>query len=298
MKIHYISLGSFCHPKILIRKTNREISESLPFDFHSSPNTYSIYNILNQLALHKEYVPKFKEIIFTHRHNIENTDQLAVKELNDIFFLHFFDTDDLEYIPEKYPVDSNIIKKDKVDEVTLKFTKRFKKLYEIMNSPDDILIFLRIENYDNISWKNDLKNLCGAINKFKNPNKYLIYSQNLVDEEYHFDNTKVLNYDFNLPTMIIKEFFDENIQNKYKDNFLNVLTTLEYIITNSVTFVINDVKYKYFLDEKKNRFYRLNDINIYFDLISISDDKKQISVYEKNKAVIYYLEEDYFIRNN
>ena len=47
--IKYISLGSFCHPKMHIRKTNRQISKSLPFDFHSSPNTYSIYSILDKL---------------------------------------------------------------------------------------------------------------------------------------------------------------------------------------------------------------------------------------------------------
>jgi hypothetical protein len=37
MKIYYISLGSFCYPKMIIRETNREYAESLPFDFNSSP---------------------------------------------------------------------------------------------------------------------------------------------------------------------------------------------------------------------------------------------------------------------
>ena len=95
MKICYISLGSFCHPKILIRETNRHIQESLPFDFHSSPGTYSIYNILNELYYNKTYDVEFNEILFKHNFNSEHKDQLAVKEKNDLYFLHFFDLNDL-----------------------------------------------------------------------------------------------------------------------------------------------------------------------------------------------------------
>ena len=49
MKIHYIVLGSFCYPKMLIRETNREYLESLPFDFNSSPHLTGITNILKIL---------------------------------------------------------------------------------------------------------------------------------------------------------------------------------------------------------------------------------------------------------
>ena len=49
MKINYISLGSFCHPKIVVRDTGREYSESLPFDFNSSPSLVGITNILKEL---------------------------------------------------------------------------------------------------------------------------------------------------------------------------------------------------------------------------------------------------------
>lgn len=54
MKIKFISLGSFCHPKIFLRNKKMEILESLPFDFHSSNNFYSIYHILEELAKKKK----------------------------------------------------------------------------------------------------------------------------------------------------------------------------------------------------------------------------------------------------
>ena len=63
MKINYVCLGSFCHPKIFIRNTNREIGESLPFDFHSSPNTHSIYYILEKLHEDKTFIHQFNKIL-------------------------------------------------------------------------------------------------------------------------------------------------------------------------------------------------------------------------------------------
>ena len=63
MKINYISLGSFCHPKIVIRDSMREYSESLPFDFNSSPSLVVITNILKELYETKTYDIQLKEII-------------------------------------------------------------------------------------------------------------------------------------------------------------------------------------------------------------------------------------------
>jgi hypothetical protein len=55
MKIFYIPLGSFCYPKMIIRTTNREISESLPFDFNSSPHLPKVTEILKELYEKKTY---------------------------------------------------------------------------------------------------------------------------------------------------------------------------------------------------------------------------------------------------
>ena len=85
MKINYISLGSFCHPKIVIRDTGREYSESLPFDFNSSPSLVGVTNILKELYETKTYDIQLKEIICMHNEN-----ELAVSEKNDTFLVHFF----------------------------------------------------------------------------------------------------------------------------------------------------------------------------------------------------------------
>ena len=43
MKILYIPLGSFCYPKMIIRETNREISESL-LSFNKPNNKIGMKN--------------------------------------------------------------------------------------------------------------------------------------------------------------------------------------------------------------------------------------------------------------
>jgi hypothetical protein len=153
MYIKYISLGSFCHPKIYIRKTKRNISQSLPFDFHSTPNTYSIYSILNKLFNQKTFSHEFKEILFEHEYNDYNKKELAVSDNEGIFFLHFFDLDDKLNNNIQYPINiQDNLNNDKIIEINNKFKKRYEKLYNIMNSKNDILVFLRIENYENKSW--------------------------------------------------------------------------------------------------------------------------------------------------
>lgn len=287
MKIFYISLGSFCHPKILIRETNRNIQESLPFDFHSSPGTYSIYNILNELYYNKTYDVEFNEILFKHNFNSEHKDQLAVKEKNDLYFLHFFDLNDLHYIPNEYPCPINLIKESKINEIKFKFKKRFEKLYNIMNDPENILVFLRIENYENNVWNSDLAKLTNSINLFKNPNKFLIYSQILIDENLSFYNTKSLNYNYDIPVMFIKEKFDENISYSNKKQFLNVFNSFESIIDESYTFIMNNTKYLFYFDSDKKIYFNLNNISFYLTLIEEIDNKHIIKILYNNEHIVF-----------
>lgn len=287
MKICYISLGSFCHPKILIRETNRHIQESLPFDFHSSPGTYSIYNILNELYYNKTYDVEFNEILFKHNFNSEHKDQLAVKEKNDLYFLHFFDLNDLNYLPNEYPCPINLIKESKINEIKIKFKKRFEKLYNIMNDPENILVFLRIENYENNVWNSDLAKLTSSINLFKNPNKFLIYSQILIDENLSFYNTKTLNYNYDIPVMFIKEKFDENISYSNKEQFLNVFKSFESIIYESYVFIINNSKFLFYFDPDKKIYFNLNNINLFLTLIEEIDNKNIIKILYNNDIIVF-----------
>jgi hypothetical protein len=48
-------------PKMIVRETNREISESLPFDFNSSPHLDGITNILKILQKTNTYDLNLKE---------------------------------------------------------------------------------------------------------------------------------------------------------------------------------------------------------------------------------------------
>jgi len=287
MKICYISLGSFCHPKILIRETNRNIKESLPFDFHSSPGTYSIYNILNELYINKTYDVEFNEILFKHNFNADHKDQLAIKEKNDLYFLHFFDTNDLKNIPSEYPCSIDLIKESKIIEVKNKFKKRFDKLYQILNDPENILIFLRIDNYENNVWDSDLNKLCKSIKQFNNPNKFLIYSQILIDENLAFNKTNTLNYNYDIPVMFVKEKFDENISYSTKKYFLNILETFETIIEKSYIFLINNIKQLYYFDSDKNIFYNINDLNNYFNLIESTDKKNILKILYNNEKFVF-----------
>ena len=298
MKICYISLGSFCHPKILIRETNRDIKESLPFDFHSSPGTYSIYNILNQLYQYKTYDVEFTEILFKHNFNADHKDQLAVKEKNDLFFLHFFDTNDLISIPNEYPCSASILKESKILEVKNKFKKRFEKLYEIMNDPENILVFLRIDNYENKVWHSDIDKLSKSINQFGNPNKFLIYSQVLIDYEITFNHTKTLNYNYDLPIMFVKEIFDENISYSTKKSFINILDTFESIIDSSYIFQIGNVKLVFYFDSAKNTYYNISNLDFYLTLIESTNRRNIIKVLCNNdKMVFKYYDNCYKIFN-
>ena len=294
MKICYIPLGSFCHPKILIRETNRYVRESLPFDFHSTPGTYSIYNILDELHKNKTYDVEFHEILFKHNFNSSHKNQLAVREKNDLYFLHFFDIDDLKQIPENYPCSIELLKESKVIEIKNKFKERFERLYKILNDPDNILIFLRIDNYENPVWDTDVEKLCRSIKQFSNPNKFLIYSQTLINENLSFDKTNTLNYNYDIPIMFVKERFDENISYSTKNDFLKILDNFESIIDKTSFFMIDNIKQLFYFDDDKKIYYNMNDLNHYFTLLESTDKKNILKILYKNEKYIFKFYETYY----
>jgi len=205
MKIYYIVLGSFCYPKMIIRETNREYSESLPFDFNLSPNLTGITNILKILYETGTRDINLKEIIAIHN------DELSISEEN-MYLVHFFKLKDLKKDIDKFPSNIDIIKEEVINDVKAKFKKRFERLYNILNDKNNIICFLRIENYDNYGWKHELIEFTEILSKFKNPNKYLIYSQNVIDDQLHFLN--ILNYDYSLPILFYKHYFYDMINDK------------------------------------------------------------------------------------
>ena len=294
MKLFYISLGSFCHPKILLRETNRPILQSLPFDFHSSPCTYSIYNILKKLYNNKKYIPEFKEILYKHHFNIEHKNELAVKDIDDIYFLHFFDENDLIKNPEKYPASIEYINTDKIKYIQTKFEERFKHLYNLLNDPENMLVFLRIENYENPSWSSDISNLCDALSLFKNKNKFLIYSQINIEQSLDFEKTKSLNYQNKIPIMYIKKNFTENISFSQKDEFLNILNTFENIIDNCLTLFIENELCKFYYNQIERKLFMLNNLNYWLSIIKLEDNLLICHDINNNKKLIFNYQNNIF----
>ena len=297
MKIYYISIGSFCYSKIIIRETNRELSESLPFDFNSSPHLSGIVNILQELHDTNKYEIDLKDIL-----EIYNENELSVSEKN-MYLVHFFKKEHLIKNIDQYPADANThIDKDIIKDIKDKFNKRFERLLNILNDKNNILCFLRIENYDNCGWRYELDNLVKVLSLFKNPNKFLIYSQNLIDQELDFYKSNVLNYDYNFPILFFKYYFyDIEIINN-KDNFIKIFTIFEDILNseNIVNISNNDIIEKYYLDKDiinldKNtgKIFKLTNIN-YFTMYSIENDflyiNNVISGYDKylKRDSIYY----------
>lgn len=291
MDIKYISLGSFCHPKIFLRNTNRQILKSLPFDFHSSPNTYSIYNILNKLHKDKTFKHEFDEIIFEHSYNSDKKEELAVSDKEKIFFLHFFDKNDKISDNNNYPISvQDNLNEEKIIKVQNKFKERYEYLYKTMNNENnnDILIFLRIENYSNKSWKIDVQNLVNSIKKFDHPNKFLIYTQIEIDQNLDFNYSKKINYDFGFPIIFYKYLFDEKIttDNEQKKNFNKILSSFENLIQNCISIHINKITNLYYYDETNNLLFKLNNINCSY-AIKFFDNKK-LEVYQKDKVIIFF----------
>jgi len=263
MKINYISLGSFCHPKIVIRDTGREYSESLPFDFNSSPSLVGVTNILKELYETKTYDIQLKEIICSHNEN-----ELAVSEKNDTFLVHFFKKTDLIENVETYPQPYHKLSKDSILNVKRKFKRRFERLYNLLNLKNEIICFLRIENYENPNWKEELVDFCDVLSLFKNNNKYLIYSQENIDEKIHYDNTKQLNYNYKIPIFFYKHYFYDKILIDQRDLFTNVLESFEDLMNNNeniITVNNNNNIEKYIIDKSKSKIFKLTNVNYHSD---------------------------------
>jgi len=261
MKIYYIPLGSFCYPKMVIRETNREYSESLPFDFNSSPHLYGITNILKILQQTNTYDLNLKEVMYKY-----NGNELAIREEN-MYLVHFFKEDDLvtNINEENYPVDISLLKMDKLNDVKNKFKKRFERLASILNDVNNIICFLRIENYDNFGWNYELIEFTKVLSEFKNPNKFLIYSQNLIDDRLHINNSKSFNYEYNIPIIFVKHYFNDIEMINNKDLFITILNTFEYMINNESIINIknNNIIEKYYIDNSKLLIYKLTNINFF-----------------------------------
>ena len=263
MKINYISLGSFCHPKIVIRDTGREYSESLPFDFNSSPSLVGVTNILKELYETKTYDIQLKEIICIHNEN-----ELAVSEKNDTFLVHFFKKTDLIENVETYPQPYHKLSKDSILNVKRKFKRRFERLYNLLNLKNEIICFLRIENYENPNWKEELVEFCNVLSLFKNNNKYLIYSQENIDKSIHFDNTKQLNYNYKIPIFFYKYYFYDKILIEQRELFTNVLESFEDLMNNNeniITVNNNNIIEKYIIDKYKSKIFKLTNVNYHSD---------------------------------
>lgn len=291
MKIFYISLGSFCYPKMIIRDTNREISESLPFDFNSSPHLPKVTEILKELYYNKTYNIELKEILQIYS-GIGN--ELSVSEKN-MYIVHFFKDYDLKCPITNFPAPATLIKDDVVNDVKYKFKKRFNRLYNIMNNKDNLLCFLRIENYKNYGWKDELVEFTKIISLFKNPNKFLIYSQELIDNELDFKISNVLNYNYSIPILFCKHYFYDFEMINNKDIFIKLLESFENIINSSNVINIknNDVIEKYYIDHNKAKIFKLTNIN-YFSRFHIFNNNLYINnvingydEYIKNEHNIY-----------
>lgn len=280
MNIFYISLGSFCYPKMFIRDTNRQFSESLPFDFNSSPHLPKITKILKILHETGTYNINLKEII-----EVYNVDELSVSEEN-MYLVHFFKLKDLKRNIDKLPCNIDIIKEEVINDVKEKFKKRFERLYNILNDKNNIICFMRIENYDNYGWKHELIEFTEILSKFKNPNKYLIYSQKLIDDNLHFLNSNILNYDYSLPILFYKHYFYDMEMINNKHLFINILISFENLLNNEYVINIdnNNIIEKYYINKDKLEIYKLSNIK-YFSKYFIDNNilyiNNVINGYEK-----------------
>jgi hypothetical protein len=283
MKIYYISLGSFCYPKIVIRETGREYGESLPFDFNSSPHLTGITSILKDVYEKIVYEIELKEIL-----QIYNEDELSVSEKN-MYLVHFFKTCDLlKPIKGDSHVNANeYIKPEKIEDVKDKFKKRFYRLYEILNDPSNILCFMRIENYDNYGWENELKEFTYILSLFKNPNKYLIYAQNLIHDNLDYRQTNVLNYEYYIPILFCKHYFYDKEMIEKKHLFVEILEYFENIMNNSNVIMIkdkNNLIEKYYLDKTTYTIFKMSNIKYFSKFYIMNDDlyiNSVVNGYEK-----------------
>ena len=290
MKIIYISLGSFCHPKIFIRETKREIQVSLPFDFNISIHTPGITNYLKQLLTTGDVEIEFD---FIEKINLEN--EVIVQDKNKMDYYHFFKKEDLKIVPSLFPATIEHMKKEKLEEVKQLFRKRFKRLHDILQHVENtILCFLRIENYDNLNWENELKDLTLILSLFKHPNKYLIYTQNCIQEEKHFTNSRQLYYDYSIPIMFFKYYFYDEIFFFKKHIFLQCIQSFEMLLNDysniiSIEHPFTKIIQKFYIDHQKNSIMSLSNImhsstfHMFEEKIVVNDALNGYTVFKKTE---------------
>lgn len=260
MKINYVSLGSFCHPKNIIRSTNREYLESLPFDFLSSPNLSGITTILRELYEKKTYDIELSEVLCLHNDNKE----LAVTEKNGIYLVHFLKKEDLIEPVENFPCPISKIKKDAIISIKKMMKRRFERLYRLLNQTNEILCFLRIENYENPLWESNFKEFCDVLSLYKNNNKYLMYIQNAIDNSYDYRVTNQINYSYSIPVMFFKDFLYDKILIGQEQNLIKYFNYFEELMLrndNVITIEYNGLVEKYFLDKDKNKIFKLTKLS-------------------------------------
>jgi len=131
---------------------------------------------------------------------------------------------------------------------------------------------------------------------FKNPNKFLIYSQELINEELDFKNTSMLNYNYSVPILFCKHYFYDLEMINNKHIFIKLLESFENIINNTNVINIknnNNIIEKYYIDHSKLKIFKLTNIN-YFSQFHIYNNNLYINnvingydEYIKNENNIY-----------
>ncbi len=272
MKIIYISLGSFCHPKIFIRETNREIQVSLPFDFHLSLHTPGITNCLKELLTTGDVDIQFNEI-----EKIDDENNVLVQDKFQIGYLHFFKTEDLLSVPDSFPASIDHIKPESINAVKEKFKKRFKTLLDILQKVENtILCFMRIENYDNPHWETEIRDLTLMLSLFKHPNKYLLYAQDRIPSEKHYMNTRKMSYDYGIPVLFYKYYFYDEIFFFKKHYFVNCIQCFELFINDHPNIIniehpFTKIIQKFYLDHEKNQVLALTNLNFFSNFHKFDD---------------------------
>ncbi len=264
MKIIYISLGSFCHPKIFIRETNRQPQVSLPFDFHLTLHTPGVTNCLKELLTTGDV-----DIQFNHIEKIDDENNLLVQDKNQIDYLHFFKKEDLLSVPDTFPASINLIKPECINKIKELFKKRFKRLLEILQTTENtVLCFMRIENYDNPNWENEIRELTLILSLFKHPNKYLLYAQDCIPAEKHYINSRRMFYDYGIPVLFYRYYFYDEIFFFKKHYFVNCIQCFELLVNDHPNIVniehpFTKIVQKFYLDHEKHQILALTNLNFF-----------------------------------
>ena len=179
--------------------------------------------------------------------------------------------------------------------------KNYRVIYNLLNLKNEIICFLRIENYENPNWKEELVEFCNVLSLFKNNNKYLIYSQENIDKSIHFGNTKQLNYNYKIPIFFYKHYFYDKILIEQRDLFTNVLESFEDLMNkneNIITVNNNNIIEKYIIDKSKSKIFKLTNVNYHSDyfihdnILIINTALYGNQIFKKNVDTNVYNNED------